>query len=354
MRLSGLGSLPRGAAASLTAALLFGAGTPLAKLLLAQAGPWLLAALLYLGSGLGLAGLRRLRRAPSVRLAGGEARWLAGAVLAGGVAGPLLLMLGLAGMSASGASLLLNAEGLFTALLAWFVFKENVDRRVGMGMLAIVAGGAVLAWPGQINWPGWEPVLFIVAACLAWAVDNNFTRKVALADASWLAMVKGLAAGTTNLVLALAIGAAWPAAFVVVAAAMVGFASYGASLALFVAGMRELGVARAGAYFSVAPFFGAVLAIVLLGEAVTVPLLAAGVLMALGVALHLSEQHEHLHAHEPMEHSHEHQHGAGDPHHDHAHEPQVAPGTRHTHAHRHRYIVHSHPHFPDAHHQHEH
>lgn len=346
--------LPRGVLASLAAALLFGAGTPLAKLLLAQASPWLLAALLYLGSGLGLALLRRLRRAPRVQLPPGEARWLAGAVLSGGVAGPVLLMLGLAGMPASGASLLLNAEGVFTALLAWFVFRENVDRRVALGMGAIVAGGIVLSWPGQANWPGWQPTLLVAGACLAWAIDNNLTRKVSLADASWIAMVKGLAAGTTNLVLALALGAAWPSMPVVVAAALVGFASYGASLALFVVGLRELGTARTGAYFSVAPFFGAVLAITLLGEAVSVPLLVAGALMALGVALHLSERHDHRHAHEPMEHTHEHVHGTGDPHHDHVHEPPVAPGTRHTHAHRHEALAHSHPHFPDAHHRHGH
>jgi drug/metabolite transporter (DMT)-like permease len=346
--------LARGVLASLSAALLFGAGTPLAKLLLAQASPWLLAALLYLGSGLGLALLRRIRGAPAVRLPSGEFKWLAGAIAAGGVAGPVLLMVGLAGMPASGASLLLNAEAVFTALLAWFVFKENFDRRVALGMLAIVAGGLVLAWPGQMTLPQWRPALFVTAACLAWGIDNNLTRRVSLADASWIAMVKGLAAGATNLALALALGAAWPALPVVAAAALVGFASYGASLALFVVGLRELGTARTGAYFSVAPFFGAVLAIAVLGEPVTVPLLAAGVLMAIGVALHLSERHVHQHVHEPLEHMHEHVHGAGDLHHDHAHRPPVPPGTRHSHPHRHEPMMHSHPHYPDAHHRHGH
>jgi drug/metabolite transporter (DMT)-like permease len=346
--------LPRGVLASLSAALLFGAGTPLAKLLLAQASPWLLAALLYLGSGLGLALLRRVRGAPPVRMASGEIKWLAGAIAAGGVAGPVLLMVGLAGMPASGASLLLNAEAVFTALLAWFVFRENFDRRIALGLLAIVAGGLVLAWPAQTGWPQWRPALFVTAACLAWAIDNNLTRKVSLADASWIAMVKGLAAGATNLALALSLGAAWPAWPVVAAAASVGFASYGVSLALFVVGLRELGTARTGAYFSVAPFFGAVLAIVLLGEPVTGPLLGAGVLMAIGVALHLSERHVHRHVHEPQEHTHEHVHGPGDLHHDHAHQPPVAAGTRHSHPHRHDAMVHSHPHYPDTHHRHEH
>lgn len=346
--------MPRGVLASLLAALLFGAGTPLAKLLLAQASPWMLAALLYLGSGLGLALLRRIRGAPAVRMESGEIKWLAGAIAAGGVAGPVLLMMGLAGMPASGASLLLNAEAVFTALLAWFVFRENFDRRVALGMVAIVAGGLVLAWPGRTSWPQWQPAVFVTAACLAWAMDNNLTRKVSLADASWLAMVKGLAAGATNLALALSLGATWPAWPVVAAAGLVGFASYGASLTLFVVGLRELGTARTGAYFSVAPFFGAAVAIVLLGEPVTAPLLAAGVLMAIGVALHLSERHVHRHVHEALEHTHEHVHGAGDVHHDHVHQPPVAPGTRHSHPHRHEPMVHSHPHYPDAHHRHEH
>lgn len=346
--------LPRGVIAALLAALLFGAGTPAAKVLLAEIGPWLLAALLYLGSGLGLAAWRRLRGAAPVRLARGEWRWLAGAVLCGGVAGPVLLLVGLNGLNASTASLLLNAEGVFTALLAWTVFRENVDRRVALGMAAIVAGGLVLSWPGQVGSVPWLPALGVTGACAAWALDNNLTRKVSLNDASWLAMVKGLAAGATNLVLALALGAPWPALPVVGAAAVLGFVSYGASLMLFVVALRELGTGRTGAYFSVAPFFGALLAIALLGDPVTPQLLIAGLLMAAGVALHLSERHQHVHRHEHLVHSHAHVHGTGDAHHDHVHSPPVAPGTRHSHAHEHAELVHSHPHFPDAHHRHPH
>lgn len=345
-----------GVAASLAAALLFGAAAPLAKLLLAQVSPWLLAALLYLGSGLGLALLRRLRRKPAVRLPAGEWRWLAGAVFAGGVVGPVLLMAGLAGMPASQASLLLNGEAVLTALLAWFVFRENVDRRVALGMVAIVAGGMLLAWPqeGAGAAATWRPALLVLGACLAWAIDNNLTRKVSLADASWLAMVKGLIAGTTNLVLALALGAHWPALPLVGAAALLGLLSYGVSLVLFVLGLRALGTARTGAYFSVAPFFGAVLAVFVLGEPLSWQLAAAALLMALGVWLHLTERHEHRHAHIPLDHAHEHVHGAGDEHHDHPHEPPVPPGTRHTHPHHHEPLVHSHPHYPDAHHRHGH
>ncbi|MES2980518.1 MAG: EamA family transporter [Pseudomonadota bacterium] len=343
-----------GVLATLLAAVLFGAGTPLAKLLLVQTSPWLLAALLYLGSGLGLFLLRRMRRAEPVRMPPEERKWLAGAVISGGMVGPVLLMLGISGMPASGASLLLNAEGVLTALIAWFVFRENFDRRIALGMLAIVAGSVVLSWPGEARIGSAWPALAVIGACLAWGVDNNLTRKVSLSDASFIAMVKGLVAGSTNLVLALALGATWPGAPIVLAAALLGFASYGASLALFVLGLRHLGTARTGAYFSIAPFAGALLAVFLLGEPVTLPLLLAGSLMALGVWLHLTEKHQHEHSHEPMEHSHEHVHGLGDDHHAHEHDTPVVAGTRHSHTHRHASLAHTHAHFPDAHHRHVH
>jgi len=345
-----------GIIAALMAAVLFGAGTPLAKLLLEHATPWLLAALLYLGSGIGIGLLRRARRAPAAHLAPGEWRWLAGAILSGGVIAPVLLMTGLAAMPASGAALLLNAESVFTALLAWFAFKENVDRRIALGMLAIVAGAVALSWPadGAVEFASLWPSLAVLAACLGWAVDNNLTRKVALSDASWIAMTKGLAAGATNLVVALSMGAAWPGAVTVLGAAVLGFLSYGASLTLFVVALRHLGTARTGAYFSVAPFFGALLALTMLDEPLTMNLLLGGVLMAVGIVLHLTERHAHEHTHEMLEHQHEHVHGADDPHHDHEHEVPMQPGTRHSHPHRHVLSTLVHPLFPDAHHRHNH
>lgn len=349
-----------GIAAALVAAVLFGSGTPLAKALLDHASPWLLAALLYLGSGCGLWLLRLLRRSPGVALSGADWGWLAGAIVTGGMLGPVLLMTGLAAMPASGAALLLNAEAVFTALLAWFVFRENFDARIALGMLAIVAGAIVLAWPADnaVKFASLWPALAVLGACLAWALDNNLTRKVALADASWIAMVKGLSAGASNLCLAFLLGAAWPGAATVLGAALIGFLSYGASLVLFVIALRHLGSARTGAYFSVAPFFGAAVALLLLGEPMTIPLFAGAALMGLGVALHLSERHEHEHAHAVLEHAHEHEHGTGDLHHEHAHEhaheASMPPGQSHSHVHGHLPLTHQHAHFPDSHHRHEH
>jgi drug/metabolite transporter (DMT)-like permease len=341
----------RAIAYALLSAALFGASTPLAKLLLGSASPWLLAALLYLGSGLGLLLARRLMRATRAIVPRNERWWLAGAIVAGGIVAPVLLLYGLVRMPASGASLLLNAEGLFTALVAWFAFKENFDRRILAGMLLIVAGAAVLSWPGEAHFGTPWPALAVLGACLAWGIDNNLTRRVSLSDATFIAMTKGLAAGAVNLALALALGAALPGPLPLAAALLLGFMSYGLSLTLFVVALRHLGTARTGAYFSTAPFAGAALALLLLPEPLTWQFGAAAALMAAGVWLHLSERHEHPHTHEALEHTHEHEH---DEHHRHVHASPVPPGTRHGHPHRHEPMTHTHPHYPDAHHRHEH
>ena len=337
----------RGAAAAIGAAVLFGAGTPLAKLMLGPLGPWTMAGLLYLGSGLGLLIYRLAARMPSPALSAPELGWFAGAIASGGVAGPLLLMFGLGGMPASEASLLLNAEAVFTALLAWFAFRENFDARIALGMLAIVAGALVLAWRGGGSGGS---ALAVLGACLAWALDNNLTRKISVADASWIASVKGLASGAVNLAIAFALGAKTPEAGLAARAMTLGFFAYVLSLTLFVVGLRHLGTARTGAYFSIAPFFGALLAVAI-GDKPTPGLAVAGALMAIGVWLHLTERHEHAHFHEEMWHDHEHVH---DLHHQHQHDTPVEPGTRHRHAHRHSPMSHSHPHFPDIHHRHVH
>lgn len=336
-----------GVAAALGAAVLFGAGTPLAKLLLDLVNPWLLAGLLYLGSGLGLTLYRCLIKAPAVKLPHQDAAWFTGAVVSGGIVGPVLLMIGLTGLPASGASLLLNAEGVFTTLLAWFAFKENVDRRIAIGMLLIVAGTLVLSWPDEIRFNSLWPSLAVLGACLAWGIDNNLTRKVSLTDAAWIASIKGWVAGAANLVLAFLLGASLPPLSYLASAMLVGFLAYGVSLALFVVGLRHLGTARTGAYFSAAPFIGAILALIM-GESLTLNLLIAGALMALGLWLHLTERHEHTHTHEILEHEHEHAH---DEHHQHDHDVDAA---SHRHTHRHAQLHHTHLHFPDAHHRHGH
>lgn len=337
------------------AAALFGASTPLAKALLVDVAPILLAGLLYTGSGIGLGAwlaLRHLRggAAGEGALQRGDWPWLAGAVLFGGVIAPVLLMLGLTHTPASTASLMLNLEGVLTAAIAWIVFRENLDRRIAFGMLAIIAGGVVLSWMQQPTGVPWG-TLAIAGACLCWAIDNNCTRVVSGGDPVQISAIKGGVAGLINIVIALAIGDRFPVAWHIVAAGAIGLAGYGISLVLFVLSLRNLGTARTGAYFSTAPFVGASLSLLLLHETPGLAFWIAGALMAIGVWLHVSERHAHAHEHGALEHDHRHTH---DQHHQHTHDSPVDGAEPHTHRHVHAPLKHSHPHYPDLHHRHRH
>jgi drug/metabolite transporter (DMT)-like permease len=342
---------------ALLSAALFGISTPAAKGLIGTVDPVLLAGLLYCGAGIGVTILRRLAHAvlaPAAieqSLRRQDAPWLAGAIAAGGIAGPVLLMLGLARTDAAAASLLLTLEGAATALMAWFIFYENFDRRIALGMICLVTGAVALAWSGVPTLASVIGPIAIVGACIMWGLDNNLTRKVSLADPLQIVQFKGLIAGPINVALGLWAGASLPGAFDALLAGVVGFLGYGVSLALFVAALRHLGAARTGAYFSTAPFLGAVVAVIALGEPITVQLIVAGGFMGLGVWLHLTERHEHTHTHQPMTHTHSHVH---DEHHQHQHSTEDSPGEPHTHPHEHGWLKHTHPHTPDMHHEHRH
>ncbi len=344
---------------ALLSAALFGLSTPIAKVLLGSIDPMILAGLLYCGAGLGIAILRQVGRtvlvaqtgAPEVPLQRKDVPWLAGAIVAGGITGPILLMAGLARTDAAAASLLLTLEGVATALIAWFIFHENFDRRIALGMACLVVGAAVLAWTGRPTLSNLLGPLAIVGACAAWGLDNNLTRKVSLADPLQIVELKGLIAGPVSLALGFLVGGGLPGFNALSLAGTAGFLGYGVSLALFVVALRHLGTARTGAYFSTAPFVGTVAAVLFLREPVTWQLAIAGCLMGLGVWLHLTEDHDHEHIHEPLEHSHPHVHDA---HHQHAHGLDDPLGEPHTHLHRHERLVHTHPHVPDMHHIHGH
>jgi drug/metabolite transporter (DMT)-like permease len=275
---------------------------------------------------------------------------LLGAVGTGGVIGPYLLMWGLQATDAASASLILNLEGVFTALLAWFVFKENIDRRIAAGMSFIVAGGVMLSLGPALRAEGLVGPSSIAGACLAWAIDNNLTRKVSVHDAMFIACAKGLVAGTASVTLALIYGARMPPTAMALQAGVLGCLSYGLSLTLFVVALRSLGTARTGAYFSLAPFIGAALAVAL-GAPITILLVAAGLLMGVGVWLHLTEHHAHLHRHLGVEHTHPHVH---DEHHQHPHGADWDGKEPHSHSHVHEPLEHAHAHYPDVHHRHEH
>ena len=341
---------------ALLAAVLFGLSAPAAKILVGKLDPWLFAGILYLGSGIGLGILHLGRRAHAVasREAGLTRRdvpWLAGAIVTGGVVGPVLLMFALASGTASASALLLNLEGVFTALLAAMLFREHVPARIAAGMAAITAGAATLAWEHRGGVGLDMSALLVGGACLAWAIDNNLTRAVSAADPLTVAALKGTVAGTANVGIALVHGAAWPSATLTLAAAVVGFLGYGTSLVLFVRALRNLGTSRTGAYFSTAPFVGAVAAVVVLREPLTLALAVGGALMGLGVWLHITEQHGHDHVHEPFTHEHAHLH---DEHHQHEHPAGMPTGDVHTHRHTHSALQHHHSHYPDLHHRHGH
>lgn len=343
---------------ALLAAILFGASTPLAKTMMVNLAPVMLAGLLYLSSGVGLMIwylLRQFHQRQDPHQTGNlmskDLPWLAAATLFGGIAGPILLMTGLALTPASSASLLLNMEGVLTAMLAWFVFKENFDRRIFIGMVLIVTAGILLTWE-QVPTLGvpWGAIA-ILGACLCWAIDNNFTRQIASSDAVAIAGMKGLVAGTVNLTIALSFGSAlphWPALLTI---GLIGFAGYGLSLVFFVLALRHLGTARTGAYFSAAPFAGAVLSLTLLGESPTGFFWLALTLMLTGICLHLTESHSHSHNHEALDHTHTHTHDA---HHQHIHDFEWDGKTPHSHPHRHEALRHVHAHYPDIHHRHTH
>jgi drug/metabolite transporter (DMT)-like permease len=315
---------------ALLAAALFGAGTPFAKLLVGDIAPVLLAGLLYLGSGIGLTLIRLVRDRGwhASGLTRAEWPWLLGAIFFGGVAGPVALMIGLMTTSGSSASLLLNLEAVLTAVIAWVVFKENADKRIVLGMALIVAGGLVLSWPGASS--GASDLvgpMFIGLACLCWAIDNNLTRKVSASDALFIAGSKGVVAGVANTLLALGLGAVLPGFRTTLATMGVGLLGYGVSLVLFVLALRGLGTARTGAYFSTAPFIGALVSLLVFGESTGFQFWMAALLMGSGVWLHLTERHAHEHEHGPHEYEHTH--------------------TNST-------VRHSHAHFPDIHHRHGH
>lgn len=339
---------------ALSAAMLFGASTPFAKLLIGDEAPVMLAGLLYIGSGLGLALIRLIRDRgwQSPNLETSEWPWLLGAILFGGVMGPVALLLGLSHTTGSTASLLLNLEAVLTAVIAWVVFRESADKRIVLGMVAIVLGGAALSWQTDTqsisNWLG--PVL-ISLACLCWAIDNNLTRKVSASDALFVAGTKGLIAGTVNCVLALLLGMSLPTGLVVVSTMTLGLMGYGLSLVLFVLALRGLGTARTGAYFSTAPFIGAAISVVLLGDATSGLFWLAAALMAVGVWIHLTEHHAHEHRHELLDHDHAHTH---DLHHQHIHDFAWDGQEPHVHKHMHAEVTHKHAHYPDIHHRHTH
>lgn len=340
----------RGAATGLGAALLFGLSTPVAKLLLPESGPFMVAGLLYLGSGLGLAALAPFRaRRREAPLGRADALPMLGVVVAGGVVGPVLLMFGLGQLPGASASLLLNLEAPFTMALAVLAFGESLEPAEVAGAAAVLLGAVALTVQGQLAGVPVLGALLVAGACLAWALDNNLSQRLSLRDPVAITRWKSLVAGAANVVLAHAMGERLAGGRTLFGALATGFLGYGVSIVLHLRAMRRLGAARQAALFATAPFAGALASVPLLGERLSPRALLAAAAMAAGVVLMVRARHSHPHAHEPLTHEHAHEH---DEHHEHAHEGEVL--GPHSHRHDHATLVHEHPHLPDAHHRHRH
>lgn len=340
--------------AAIGAAVFFGASTPIIKLFIGTTSPILIAGLLYLGSGVGLM-LIKIIRDKGWQLATLEIKdwlWLSGAITCGGILAPILLMYGLTYTSSADASLLLNLEAVLTSTIAWVIFKENADKRIILGMILIVVGGILLSLQqGKLAFNNLLGIGLIAGACLCWAIDNNLTRKVANSDVFFIAGSKGLFAGIVNICLACSIGAKFPQFDLVAIMLVCGFVGYGLSLLLFILALRGLGTSRTGAYFSIAPFIGVVISILIFHDQPSLMFWLATVFMACGVWLHLTEVHDHIHTH--IEETHEHLH-VHDEHHQHEHDFAYDGSIAHSHIHQHDELTHEHHHYPDAHHLHTH
>lgn len=347
-----------GIVSALAAAFLFGVTTPVAKVLLTDAGPVILAGLLYLGAGIVLLIYRKtapllssdLRMAES-GLSRSEIPCLAGAVVMGGIIGPVLLMTGLTSLPAGTASLLLNGELVITLLLAVLLFHEPVDKRTISAIFLVLVGGLLISWDPEAASGFSYGAVLILLACVAWGVDNNLTRKIADKDPTVIVMVKGLSAGIVTIFIGLFIGESMPVSTIIPVILIVGAAGYGLSLLLFIYGLRSLGTTRTVSLFATAPFIGLITAPCITGEMPGLLVIAAGILMAGGVLLIVTERHSHTHLHRMIAHDHRHSHE--DAHHDHLHDDEHD-YEAHAHNHVHEVIEHDHVHTPDTHHFHEH
>lgn len=341
---------------ALLAAILFGVSAPLSKVLLGEIQPVMLAGLLYLGSGIGLLILKAIQftalkgKSKESRLKGREYLWLIAAIVAGGIAAPILLLISLEKTAASTASLLLNFEAVATALIAWLVFRETLGKRAVFAILLITLAGILLSLDISGAWGISLGALGVLAACVLWGMDNNFTRNISSKDPVFITMIKGLAGGLFSTILALSIGNQLPPIGHLLGALALGLLGYGVSIVLFIRAMRGLGAARTSALFNIAPLVGVVLSFLLLHDRpnwmfyLTIPL------VVLGAYLLISETHSHQHSHQPLMHDHMHTHSDG--HHSHLHEG-IAIG-KHAHVHKHPLLTHAHDHLPDTHHRHTH
>jgi len=339
---------------ALLAALFFGASAPISKLLLGDVPPVLMAAFLYLGSGIGISLIKLLQRISSHHGEAGikspDLKWLAGAIVSGGIAAPIILMISLKNTSASTASLLLNFEGVATTLIALFFFRESISRRALAAIFAITIASISLSTIFEGGFGFSLGALGVLLACVLWGVDNNFTRNISAKDPLTIVAWKGLVAGLFSLTLGLLLGQRLPALTTILGILLLGFISYGLSIVLFIYSMRGLGAARTSALYGTTPLAGVLLSILIFKDPITLVFGVAAVLMVAGALLLANEEHAHFHIHMPV--VHEHRHSWTDEFHQHEVGDETV-GKSHSHEHEHPRTEHEHGHMPDIHHRHE-
>jgi drug/metabolite transporter (DMT)-like permease len=333
---------------ALLAALFFGASAPISKLLLGDVPPILMAAFLYLGSGIGISLVKLSQRISARQTEAGikppDVKWLAGAIIAGGILAPIILMISLQRTSASTASLLLNFEGVGTTMIALFFFRESVSRRALAAIFVITLASIFLSTNFTGGFGFSLGALGVILACVLWGVDNNFTRNISAKDPLTIVAWKGLVAGTFSLLFALSLGQGLPALTSILSILLLGFISYGLSTMLFIYSMRGLGAARTSALYGTAPLAGVLLSFIIFRDPITLLLIFAATLMAAGALLLANEEHAHFHIHMPVVHEHRHNHDEF-----HLHDTTDLP---HAHEHAHQLTEHEHGHMPDIHHRH--
>ena len=349
-RLPPRGPAVRGGLLALTAAVLFGVSTPLVQRFGFGVGAFATAALLYMGAAAAGALLRQ-RVEHEARILSGDFPRLLAMAAAGAVIGPVALAWGLQRTGATSASLMLTLEAVFTAVLAWRMYHETMDRRVWTAMLLLMVGGALLILnQGRDGGAGMWGLLAVLLATAAWGLDNTLSRTLAERDPGQVVLAKAVLGATTTSMLAVSFGESLPTLGAALGLFAVGATGYGLSLRFYLLAQRAFGATRTGSVFAFAPFIGAALAVALGDQSISWLLAAGSMLMLAGVVLHLIESHGHEHAHDVMEHEHSHRHDDG--HHCHVHDPM--PTGAHSHRHRHESLWHAHPHVPDAHHAHRH
>lgn len=339
---------------AILAAALFGISSPASKLLLVKIPPTLMASLLYLGAGFGMAAInivKRLGKGDRVEASMTKKEWpyIAGMVLLD-IAAPICLMIGLTMTTSSNASLLNNFEIVSTSLIALLIFKEAIGKRMWIAIALITLSSIILSVEDFSSLTFSTGSIFVILACLCWGFENNCTRMLSLKDPRQIVIVKGFGSGVGSLIIALFLKQQSANLFYLGMALLLGFVAYGLSIYFYIIAQRELGAARTSAYYAVAPFIGVLMAVIIFGQQLTASFIIALVIMIIGAYLAGVEHHRHSHVHEEI--THEHRHSHTDSHHLHVHDHAVA--GEHSHVHTHEKIEHVHKHTPDMHHTHAH